>query len=46
MGGLFFIMFDEENIENRTDQLINDISNCNNEHKIQCYNVTQYNTPK
>ena len=46
IDGLLSIIFDEADIENRKNQLINDISNFNNEHIIQLYNVTQSNIPE
>ena len=46
IGGLLSIIIDESDIENRKNQLINDIINLNNEHIIQCYNVTQSNVPE
>ena len=40
------IVANKSDIENRTKQWIDDISLCNNEHIIQCYNITQYNIPE
>ena len=43
LGGLFYIIIDEENLENRTNQLINDIRSFNNEHNSVLYcNAIQY----
>ena len=44
--GLFSIVIDETDLENRTNQLINDISNFNNEHRTQCYSKTWTNIPE
>ena len=43
---MLFIIIDEADLENRTNQLITDISNCNREHIIQCYIKTQSNIPE
>ena len=44
IDGWLSIFFDEAYTQNRKNQLINDISNFNNEHIIQCYSVTISNT--
>ena len=44
--GLLSIVFDETDLEKRTNQWINNIRNFNNEHIIQHYNVNQSNIPK
>ena len=46
IGGLLSIIIDERDIETRTNKLVNDIINFNNEHKINCYSVTQSNIPE
>ena len=43
LGCLLSIIFDEVDIQNITNQLINDIKNLNNERIIKCYNVNQSN---
>ena len=37
---------DEAYLENKSNQFINDISNFNNKHIIQCYNETISNIPE
>ena len=37
---------DEAYLENKSNQFINDISNFNNKHIIQCYNKTISNEPE
>ena len=38
MSGILSIDIDEEDIEKKTNQFINDISDFNNKNIIQCYN--------
>ena len=40
------IDIDDADLENRTNQFINDISYLNNKHIIQCYNKTIHNIPE
>ena len=42
-GGLLCIIIDETDLENKINQLIDDIRNFKNQHIIQCYSVTQSN---
>ena len=43
---LLSIIIDEVNIENRKNQLVDDIINFNNKHIIRWYSVTQSNVPE
>ena len=46
MFGMSSIVIDESYIEKKTNQFINDISNFNNKHIVQCYNKTKSNIPE
>ena len=44
LSDILSIVIDEAYIERKTNQFINDISNFNNKHIIQCCNETKSNT--
>ena len=44
--GFLSIIFDEADLKNRTNQLVNNTRNLNKKHIIQCYNGTQFNIPE
>ena len=44
--GILSIDTDEVDLEKKTNQFINDISDFNNKHIIQCYNKTKSNIPE
>ena len=46
LSGILSIDIDEADIERKTNKFINDISDFNNKHIIQCYNKTIFNIPK
>ena len=46
MSGMLSIDIDEADLEKKTNKFINDISNFNNKHIIQCYNKTISNIPE
>ena len=46
LSGLLSIVIDEADLEKKINQLINDITDFNNKHIIQCYNKTISNIPE
>ena len=46
MSGILSIDIDEADLEEKTNQLINDISDFNNKHIMQCYNENISNIPE
>ena len=46
LSGMLSIDIDEADLEKKRNQFINDISDFNNEHIIQCYNETISNIPE
>ena len=46
MSGMLSTVIDESDLENKTNHFINDISDINNKHIIQCYNKNKSIIPE